>query len=373
MKKNQYRFHVVSCINWDFFWTSKHEVSLSLSKLGQVYFYNPIFALQSFVLAIQPVVKNPRFKNIKIVDSTVVKRMNFYYMVKQELSNFKVVFRLNRNDVMIYYHPIGQTLSFLWAFISRKKIVFYFADDYIRMSRGILTVKIFLKLVVPLWCRLASVIICPSREIIKKYKKYSGNFVFLPHGVNFELNKYKFERKKRTHFVVGYSGGIDEGILVDDLLFLAAKIRDLEVWIIACGQKCNEYEIKAKKLHLKNVKFLGCKSKSELPMLFNQFTLAIMPFKNGTWKDVCAPVKMFEYWSCKLPVISTMTPELENFSDYLLFYKNQNDLINKVRELIKKPEIIEKLGEKGYRKTLLDHDWSGGLRENFLRVVKEIL
>lgn len=372
------KYHVFSCINWDFFWQQHQEVALSLSRLGDVRYYNPIKVKNKSLIHLNGVAKNPIYEKVEIVNAPfILDDMDLNYIYKQEKWFLKMARNASKDDVFVFYVPAGQSMAFRYAVKTNKKIILMYADDYLTLSKSRLS-KLFMKVILPFWFKKSDVVFCSSKVLIERAsKRYRGNFVFLPNGVNLDLvGKFSqgdlYGVKKEKKFVVGYSGGIDEDTKIDDLIYLAAKNQDIEVWVISGGKYNDYYADKAEREKVLNIKFLGTKSRGELQVYIKNFDLAVMPFKRGSWKDICCPVKMFEYWAAKKAVLTTETPELKYYSESLVFYKDKYDLVKTIEILIKNPGHLRQLGELGYNSILKNHDWASSLRNNFLEEVRSV-
>jgi glycosyltransferase involved in cell wall biosynthesis len=74
----------------------------------------------------------------------------------------------------------------------------------------------------------------------------------------------------------------------------------------------------------KNFIFLGPKEYSDLPTFASVFDVGLIPFKINQVTLAANPLKLMEYFSLGLPVVSTNLPEVNNFSD-LAFVANSHD------------------------------------------------
>lgn len=66
---------------------------------------------------------------------------------------------------------------------------------------------------------------------------------------------------------------------------------------------------------LPNVEFLGEVPYAQLPELFERFHIGLIPFQTDELTRATNPIKLYEYFSCGLPVASARLPEVEAFSD----------------------------------------------------------
>lgn len=66
---------------------------------------------------------------------------------------------------------------------------------------------------------------------------------------------------------------------------------------------------------LPNVEFTGEIPHSRIPELLREFRIALIPFRINPLTSMTNPIKMYEYFSCGLPVVSTPLPEAEAMGD----------------------------------------------------------
>ncbi|HOY31059.1 MAG TPA: glycosyltransferase [Bacteroidales bacterium] len=83
-----------------------------------------------------------------------------------------------------------------------------------------------------------------------------------------------------------------------------------------------------------NIYLLGKKKYEELPDYAFFFDAAILPLLVNEITNAISPVKLFEYFAMKLPVVSTGIAECRNFKSVLIS-QDHEDFIAKVRKAIK--------------------------------------
>ena len=63
------------------------------------------------------------------------------------------------------------------------------------------------------------------------------------------------------------------------------------------------------------MEFTGEIPHSRIPELLREFRIALIPFRINPLTSMTNPIKMYEYFSCGLPVVSTPLPEAEAMGD----------------------------------------------------------
>lgn len=261
---------------------------------------------------------------------------------------------------------VSQYWLWLIRLLTRKKIIF---DGHISAYETLVTERgnynkrsLKAKLVHALEkssCKLSDKILIDTNEMIKffveEYKinkeKFSRNFesadtdIFYPRNV-----------KKRTkNFVVLYHGMFLPLHGVNYILE-AAKILEndnIEFWLSGRGITLKENLELAKKLNLKNVKFLGFTPGEEVPLNLARCDVGLGIFNIVDKNEKITPNKIFELIAMKKPVI-TMDAKaihelLEDKKSVLLCKPaDPADLARKILELKNDKKLREKIAVGGY-------------------------
>ena len=66
---------------------------------------------------------------------------------------------------------------------------------------------------------------------------------------------------------------------------------------------------------LRNVEFTGEVPYDRLPEIFANFRVGLIPFRLNALTLATNPIKLYEYFSCGMPVVSTALPEVEGMGD----------------------------------------------------------
>ena len=109
-----------------------------------------------------------------------------------------------------------------------------------------------------------------------------------------------------------------------------------------------------KKITSNNIHFMGSIKNTELPNILQKYGTGIIPFKNNTLIKYVNPIKLYEYFSCGLNVISSNWDELtliKNTTDTNVYlYQTMNEFIT-----LLKTDISEEQRHKNilYAKELL--------------------
>jgi len=174
------------------------------------------------------------------------------------------------------------------------------------------------------------------------------------------------ELPKDTKIVV-YCGSLfpDKGI--EHILLVAKTVPDV-IFLLVGGQKkqirmWTEY---AESHQIRNIKFTGFVSNSEVPRYLKAADALIIPYKTDQEIKIMdinttSPLKLFEYMAAKKPIISTNIPAISRTIasgvDGLLAESNNiQELAHFVRMVLEDEHLAEKLSNNAYEK-VKTYDW----------------
>lgn len=107
--------------------------------------------------------------------------------------------------------------------------------------------------------------------------------------------------------VAGYAGALDSWFDIEAVE--AAATHNPDCLFILAGRV--EFEPIRRLQALANVEFAGEIPYSQIPGFLAKFRAALIPFRLNPLTLMTNPIKMYEYFSCGLPVVSTPLPEVQ--------------------------------------------------------------
>lgn len=197
-------------------------------------------------------------------------------------------------------------------------IAAFYRDAYWRFpnifheERNSILVKIKAKIIIwmqkrdwKMWKKYFKVIYFPSLEMTKFFDDVSAHV--LPPG----CERFEIVTRPENEFPVGiYVGGASEQYGVPFLLEIVRKINSQNVRIkinIVCpasGWKALINE-RPELLNISGVNVFHLDNGDELQRLYNESDFAIIPRKRNVYNDFAFPVKLVEYISHGLPIVTT--------------------------------------------------------------------
>jgi len=122
------------------------------------------------------------------------------------------------------------------------------------------------------------------------------------------------------------------------------------------------------KIKSSNVYFLGVKDFHSLPRYNRFFSAAIIPFKLNELTLSSNPLKLYEYLSSGLPVVSIDIPEVRRCSSLISIAVSKEDFINKLRLEIA-ADSVERRQERAA--AMKSEDWSNRL-DDISRIIQDV-
>lgn len=109
----------------------------------------------------------------------------------------------------------------------------------------------------------------------------------------------------------GYVGSLDHWFDVDLLDHAAGQLPQVEFQLVGRVEHARVHRLRRHR----NVQFTGEVRHEALPEYLSQLDLALIPFALNELTRATNPIKLYEYFSFGLPVVSTRLPEVERYGD----------------------------------------------------------
>lgn len=300
------------------------HLALELSKCDLLYFYGDMKNSKTY-----------KFNNNLIV------------------SNFKLINKILIKYKMQPYLLVTSTSSYTYEMILKfKKLNYKIIYEYIdemsdEIHDTINGLQIFnnLKQIDPVFCVATSQKLYNQlSEIFPKEKLLLNKNAVKIEDFDKEVIEIPEDIKKiisQNKPIIGYYGAIATWLNYK-LLNKLTKLRpDYNFVFIGCDFKGLSNLEKRD-----NVYYLGEKNYKDLYKYSKQFDCAIIPFKDGDIAKATSPVKLFEYFAVKKPVVCTKDLDECKGYDGVLMAKDDDDFINCVDqaiELSKNEDVQNKL------------------------------
>lgn len=222
-------------------------------------------------------------------------------------------------------HKLGMDRYQLWSFLptalpylgmpGQELVVYYCTDEWSRFSHvdGERIARMEGEL-----CRRADVVFATARTLQERKRALNPETHLALHGVDHQHFAKALDADTTIpedlagcpRPIVGFFGLVHDWI---DISLLAHVARRRPDWTVAVIGKSN---VDLSSLEqLPNVRLLGRRPYEQLPRYCKAFSVGVMPFALNELTSNVNPIKMREYLSAGLPVVSTDLPEVRGFSE----------------------------------------------------------
>ena len=293
------------------------------------------------------------------------------------LHDFKIIRWLNRvsitrsvkkilreknaiNPILITSAPITDNLI---GGLGESCSIFYCVDDYSFMDSAFKSIpELEKKLVAKVDCVFAV-----SDFLFQTRKSPKGNTYFAPQGV--ETNHFRKTDQIAAQVVgikkpvIGFFGLVSEWI--DLNVIYDCVIRYPEYSFVMIGKTVRDL---SRFYECKNFTYLDAVDYKELPKYASVFDVGIIPFELNEVTIPANPLKLLEYFSLGIPVVSSNLPEVRKFIDLAFIAKDSAEFVSMLKKAVEDntPERNQKRIEKA-----LEYSWEA-ITERVFETVLEI-
>ncbi|MFJ9383228.1 glycosyltransferase [Peribacillus sp. NPDC101481] len=181
----------------------------------------------------------------------------------------------------------------------------------------------------------SDLVLVSAKNLIDKANKFNKNVIYLPNGVDtsrFENIEYSLpkEYSNINGPKVIYVGALEDWF--DYSLILNSAITLKEVSFILIGNVSETAKNMFKEQE--NIFLLGKKAHDELPNYLYYADIGIMPFIENKLTHSIHPLKVYEYFAAGLPVVSRELEEVKEMNSPALLYKNEEEFVSLIKELL---------------------------------------
>lgn len=288
------------------------DLKRALQKIIKVFFKSEKITKKS---GIEPILVHPFV--LPFHDFQFIRMINKFFITKKIKKTLKKYG--SENPIIVTSAPIS---DFVIGELGETCSIYYCVDDYSSMEGAFKIIPSLEKKLI----EKVDGIFAVSDFLYQTRKSNKKNIFLIQQGV--ELNHFhKIEQladevKNLKRPVIGFFGLISEWI-------------DLDL-IYKCTKKYSEYTfviIGKTVLNLshfddcKNFVYLGPIEYRDLPKYASIFDVGIIPFQLNKVTIAANPLKLLEYFSLGIPVVSTNLPEVKKFDNLAYISENDDEFI----------------------------------------------
>jgi len=176
--------------------------------------------------------------------------------------------------------------------------------------------------------READVTLFVNHALYEAEKADCRRSALIDHGVDYDLfagaeadARVPADMKGFRRPIVGFFGGIDDHTSDVPLVADVARRRPDYTFVFVGSVSADLAPLEG----LSNCHFLGKRNYEEVPHYGKCFDVAIMPWRENQWIEMCNPIKLKEYLALGKPVVSTPFRELEYYEGCVYVARGPRD------------------------------------------------
>lgn len=295
------------------------------------------------------------------------------YTEWKNLWDFLKLARRGKADLVITYLTSGVLLTTLAARALGKKIVLIYADDYAEFFRSKSAAVAWFteRIGTPLVTALAHQVVTTAHKLKDDIVRFNPKTTVIPNGVHVaKLRPYQAQQSAEARaFTVGFVGGFGSWVDFEMVLAAAEALPEVQFKLIGSGDQFED--VCAAAQPLTNVWVPGILPYERVLQELAAMDVCLIPFKLNRITDRVSPIKLFEYWAMRKPVISTRFYEVQQVADGKVFFIDTIDELQyAIHRLQQAPEEREHLAAKGFQE-VQRYDWTR-LGEQYLGLIQDL-
>lgn len=266
------------------------------------------------------------YGKLPLLDTKLANKMS----IKLTIPNLKKSLKRNNFydvDILWLTNP---KYYYLTEIIKYKKLVYRCADDVSGFKKMCRTIPYFEEKVI----KKADEVFVTALSLLEKKKYLRNDLIYLPNGVeldNFMRDKYvvpkEFRNSSRKRCI--YVGAIDHWFDIELVKKCAENLKDVDFYFIGPAK----IDLSPLKIY-KNIFILGKRDYKDVPDYLYYSDVSIIPFEVSTLTDSVTPIKLYEYMSVGLNVVSTNFKEMSHINSPAYVAENESEFLSYVRQAI---------------------------------------
>ncbi len=261
-----------------------------------------------------------------------------------------------RPDAVVSYEHLMSLLLCIYCRLKGLRFVFVVTDDWEEVLSG-KVLKLFYRFIAkPVLGRFSYAIVSTSDCQALNFLHYSENVHVVPNGKTMEFIRNQADRSDEAGHIFNASGKKTVNFISSlrdcydfELLFAVfQELPELELNIYGEGEL---YEsLLEKSAWYSNVHVKGNAGAELFSTLMSETVLGILPLKLNKLNDSTCPIKLFDYWTFKKPVVASPTAELKKIAGGAVhFATTRDEYLEAIRTILKNDTLNGPMVEKGYR------------------------
>lgn len=222
----------------------------------------------------------------------------------------KALRKLDMNHDLIHIVAFNPGMGLINGRKYGEKSLIYHCYDEIRggnawlRKHGVWLEEAFMKMI--------DGVIVTSKNLYKSKSPLCPACFIVNNAANYDLFSKGYHEDIDTQAIVGYIGSVDDRIDYDIMQYLFVNMPGAK--FVFVGRIMSQRGLAILKKY-PNVVVEGAKTPDELPAYLKTFSVGVIPFVKDTFTNCIYPMKINEYLSAGLPVVSTDFGDMDDFKN----------------------------------------------------------
>ena len=339
--KNSYDLINFSIINWDFRIQRPQHLATELAKNNNRVFYieQDFYSYLNLKSYFAPFSVTKKAENVYVIKLASHKNL-FIYNDKPSTLDKKIIITSLKNLIFKakIINPIAKIDHPFWQNFT-EQLAMPTIYDCMDLHNGFIHNNNNIDKLEKELIKNSNLVYTTSKYLLQKINR--NDTILLPNA-----GEYKhFSRKPITipndiinisHPIIGYYGALSDWFDTEILENIAKKHSDKSIVLIGqidnpkISQLANKYS---------NIILLGEKPYSIIPQYLYKFDVCIIPFILNELIKATHPVKVYEYFATGKPIVSTLLPEINEYSD-TIYFANKSNFSTQITNALNNSKVI---------------------------------
>ena len=337
---------------WDTMWRNRHQIMSRLAKKNKVLYIEPQIQGIRQVLSFRK--KSTKHQNLN--NESLRHIDNGLWVYRYPRWTFKSDrFILSWLGVMLRIFAISNVLRklkmkspIIWVveprfgdvikYLKESLICYHVVDNYVASPYYPETVRKELEKTDKVMLSIADLVIVTSPFLFNEKSKHHNNVHLVKNAVDYDRfvspQNHDDIPKDMKHIpqpIIGYVGVVNEKL---DLELLDAVARKRPQWsFVFIGDHYDPSLVDHSNFinnHLPNVFMLGRRDVQDVPRYIHACNVCILPYHRDEYTQAIDSLKLYEYFACEKPVVSTDIPAIREYKQLVYVANDANDFITKL-------------------------------------------
>ena len=348
----------ITPVTWNFYRYRDQELPSALADRGYRCIYlNPVryLGFEHGSQRLHDTADNPVPENLTVIQRSVPFRKSLRAWLFEANDNLRQI-KKYQPDAVIASDHLMSARACRYCFRNNIPFIFDITDDWAAVDTHPLT-RLYWKIIArPTLRRYATAITSTSRRQAEDFTSRKRTAHVIPNGKTQaylqQAARFPSGESREVNFIASLRNWYDF-----DLLFeLFAGLPQLTLNIYGDGPLRTTLEEKARAFA--NIRIHAPLPPDKLAEYTVRSRFGLLPLKMNKLNRSTCPIKLFDYWGARLPVIASPTEELQRLGgDCILFAATTAEYRHQIERLLTEDGLAAQLGEQGFQKMEHIHNY----------------